>query len=120
MNTFADDLCKLGTVFEFYDALQKVVFGKDASAGRELYYEGKRCDSLPFLEKYRQYEDDQEYLKHVTEDYDDLMFVVLDIFPDFKMRVKQDKKTHKAEMQAEIIGKQERIIKENFSNKINT
>ena len=42
----------------------------NASAGRNLYYEGRVCDSLPFLEKYRQIEDDDEYVQRVTADYD--------------------------------------------------
>lgn len=34
---FVSDLCKLGTAFEYYDALQKIRFGYDVSAGRNLY-----------------------------------------------------------------------------------
>ena len=47
------ELCKLGTAFEYYDVLQKVRIEHDVSSGRNLYYEGKIFDSLPFLEKYR-------------------------------------------------------------------
>lgn len=99
---FVSDVCRLGTAFEYYDALQKIRCSHDVSAGRGLYYEGHICDSLPFLEKYRQYTDDAEYLEHVNADYDDRLFDLLEMFPDFKMRVKQDRKTHKAEMCAEI------------------
>lgn len=99
---FISDLCRLGTVFEYYSALQEVRLRHDVAVGRSLYYEGRICDSLPFLEKYRQYTDDAEYLKHFNEDYDDRIFDALEMFPDFKMRVKQDKKSHKTEMSAEI------------------
>lgn len=99
---FISDLCKLGTVFEYYDVLQKVRYAHDVPTGRNLYYEGRICDSLRFLEKYRQYTDDTEYLEHFNADYDDRIFDALKMFPDFKMRVKQDKKTHKTEMCAEI------------------
>lgn len=46
---FVSDLCKLGVVFEYYDALQKAEYEHNASAGRELYYEGRFRDSLPFF-----------------------------------------------------------------------
>ena len=99
---FVSDLCKLGTAFEYYDALQKIRCNYDVAAGRKLYYEGRVCDSLPFLEKYRHYTDDTEYLEHFNEDYDDRIFDAFEMFPDFKMRLKQNRKTHKAEMTAEI------------------
>ena len=102
VNDFVSDLCKLGTAYEYYDALTKVCYGKDAQAGRSLYYEGRICDSLPFFEKYSQYVDDTEYIKHVTDDYNARVFDLLEMFPDFKMRVKQDRKTHKVEMAADI------------------
>ena len=99
---FVTDLCKLGTAFEYYDVLQKVRIEHDVSAGRNLYYEGNICDSLPFLEKYRRYTGDAEYLEHFNADYNDRVFDLLEMFPDFKLRVKQNPKTHKAEMMAEI------------------
>ncbi len=78
---FVSDLCKLGTAFEYYDALQKVRYSHDVSAGRNLYYEGNICDSLPFLEKYRQFTEDAEYLEHFNADYDDRIFDALEMFP---------------------------------------
>ena len=81
---------------------KKIRYEHDVSAGRSLYYEGHICDNLPFLEKYRQYMDYAEYLEHFNADYDDRVFNALEMFPDFKMRMKQDRKTHKAEMSAEI------------------
>ena len=99
---FVSDLCRLGTVFEYYSALQKVRFRHDVATGRRLFYEGRVCNSLSFLEKYRQYTDDAEYLKHFNEDYNDRISDALEMFPDFKMRVKQNPKTHKTEMSAEI------------------
>lgn len=99
---FITDLCKLGTAFEYYDAIKKVKYGHSVAAGRNLYYEGRVCDSMPFLEKYRLCSKDEEYLQRFNEGYDALLQNALDMFPDFKMRVKQNKKTHKAEMAAEI------------------
>lgn len=98
---FVSNLCKLGTSFEYYDALTKVRYG-DVQAERSLYYEGRVCDSLPFLEKYRLYSDDAEYIKHVMDNIDARVFDMLEMFPDFKMRVKQDRKTYKIEMGADI------------------
>ena len=102
VKTFISDLIKLGTAYEYYYVLQRIKYRKDVTAGRELYYEGRICDSMPFLEKYRQYTIDAEYLKHFNEDYNELFSNVLDMLPDFKMRVKQNPKTYKAEMCAEI------------------
>lgn len=99
---FVSDLCRLGTAFEYYDTLRKVRWDKDVSAGRSLYYEGRLCDSIAFLEKYSQYMDDEEYLEHFNENYNERVYDALELFPDFKMRVKQDPKTHKAEMVADI------------------
>jgi hypothetical protein len=63
MKDFVSDLFKLGTAYEHYDALTKICCSKDTKAGRCLYYEGRICDILPFLEKYRQYTDDAEYVQ---------------------------------------------------------
>ena len=86
---------------ENLDARTKARYG-DAQAGRSLYYEGRICDSLPFLEKYRQYTSDSDYVKHFTYDKDARVFDLLEMFSDFKMRVRQDRKTHKIEMGADI------------------
>ncbi|MCD8009056.1 MAG: hypothetical protein LUF68_09050 [Clostridiales bacterium] len=90
IDTFKKDLCELGTVFEYDFALEQVRAG-NITAGRELYYEGRMCDSLPFLEKYRNCSD-EEYRQKVNEDYRYLKGCVLDMMPDFRMRLKQDKK----------------------------
>lgn len=102
VDDFVEDVCKLGRAFEYYDALTSVKYSRDVEAGRNLYYEGKHCDSLAFLEHFMQYTDDEEYLKHFDEEYDDLLFNLLEMFPDFKLRLKQDRKTHKAELAADI------------------
>lgn len=99
---FITDLCKLGTAFEYYDALHKVRYEHNASAGRNLYYEGRVCDSLPFLEKYRPITGDDEYEQQVKKDYDSRMLDLIEMFPDIRMRLKQNKKTHKIEMGAEV------------------
>ena len=102
VNRFIKDLCNLGTVFEAYFALHRVNYYKEVSYGRELYYEGRICDSMAFLEKYRKYEDDAEYLKHVKADYNNLMATILDMFPDFRMRLKVNQKTGKIEYGADV------------------
>lgn len=53
---------------------------------------------------YRQYKDDAEYVQHVSGDYDAhaRVYDLLEMFPDFRMRVKRDRKTHKVEMGADI------------------
>jgi hypothetical protein len=58
---FIKDLCGLGTVFELYFALKRLKDYGEVNYTRNLYYEGRLCDGLRFLERYRQYEDDEEY-----------------------------------------------------------
>ena len=99
---FVSDLCDLGGVFEYYDALQKVKYAHNASAGRSLYYAGRFRDGRPFLERYRLIQEDVDYVRNVREDYDELIFHLVDMFPDFRMRLKQDPKTHKIELTADI------------------
>lgn len=99
---FMSELCKLGTAFEYHYALEEVKNHHNATAGRNLYYEGRVCDSLPFLEKYRQIEDDGEYIQRVIVDYDNRVFDLTEMFPDIRMRLKQNRKTHKIEMGAEV------------------
>ena len=70
---FIKDLCDLGTVFELFYIL----------------------DNL-------KYEDDKEYRSRVLEDYNDLIFKVIDMFPDFRMRLKLDKKTGKVMFGADV------------------
>lgn len=41
-------------------------------------------------------------MEHFNADYDECIFDALEMFPDFKMRVKQNEKTRKAEISAEI------------------
>ena len=99
---FVSELCKLGTAFEYHYALQEVKIHHNASAGRNLYYEGRVCDSLSFLEKYRSITDDGEYEQQVKKDYDSRMLDLTEMFPDIRMRLKQNRKTHKIEMGAEV------------------
>ena len=99
---FIKDLCDLGTVFELYFALIRFKNYGEVDYARNLYYEGRVCDSLAFLERYRQYEDDGEYKARILEDYNDLMFKVIDMFPDFRMRLKLDRKKSKIMYGADI------------------
>ena len=102
VDCFVSDLCSLGTTFEYYDALEKVRYNHDALAGRNLYYEGRVCDSLPFLEKYRLCADDNEYIKQINGDFEELISGLLEMFPEIQMRLKQNKSTHIIEMGAKV------------------
>ena len=72
------------------------------ASGRALYYEGRICDSKPFLEHFRHCETDEEYLKGFNEEYHQLRLNVLDMFPDIRWRLKENSKTGKVEMGAEV------------------
>ena len=99
---FIKDLCDLGTVFELYYILDNLKYEGNVRNARNLYYEGRLRDSLAFLERYSKYEDDKDYRTHVLEDYNDLIFRVIDMFPDFRMRLKIDKKTGKVMFGADV------------------
>ena len=99
---FIKDLCDLGTVFELYYMLDNLKYEGNVKNARNLYYEGRLCDTLAFLERYSKYEDDKEYRVRVLEDYSDLIFKVIDMFPDFRMRLKLDKKTGKVMFGADV------------------
>ena len=88
---FIKDLCDLGTVFELFYILDNLKYEGNVKNARNLYYEGRLRDSLAFLERSR-----------VLEDYNDLIFKVIDMFPDFRMRLKLDKKTGKVMFGADI------------------
>ncbi len=102
LKRFLDDLCKLGTTFEYYHALNQAVTRSDVSFCRGLYYEGRICDSLPFLERYRRIVDDAEYLAQLKADMDDRMAIVLEHIPDFRMRLKKDKKKGTIQFGADV------------------
>ena len=69
---------------------------------RKAVITGRLCDSLAFLERYRQYEDDDEYKSRLLEHYNDHIMQVIDMIPDFRMRLKFDKKTEKVMFGADI------------------
>ena len=102
IDDFIRDLCRLGSTFEFYYALRLSHVYHDASFAKGLYYEGRYCDGMAFLEKYKKYEDDAEYLAHIDEDYNDLARTLLYSFPDFRMRLKLDDETGKISYGADI------------------
>jgi predicted metalloendopeptidase len=55
-----------------------------------------------FLNDTGQYEDDEEYKAHILENYNEHISQVIDMFPDFRMRLKLDKKTKKVMYGADI------------------
>lgn len=97
---FITDLCALGTTFEFNEVLNK--YSANPEKARDLYYEGRLCDSLPFFEKYSVYENDSNYIKHIDEDYNKLQQQVIDLFPDFRMRLKINPRNQKIEYGADV------------------
>ncbi len=99
---FLDDLCRLGTTFEYYQALNAAISNGDVSGCRALYYEGRVCDSLPFMERYGQYKSDEDYLAALKADLDDRMGIVLDRIPDFRMRLKKDKRKGTIQFGADV------------------
>lgn len=99
---FINDLCKLGSAYEYYDVIKRVHVEHDVTCGRALYYEGRICDSKPFLEKFRHCETDDEYLAEFNIEYDDLMLNVMESIPDIRMRLQKNKKTGKIEMGADV------------------
>ena len=92
LKRFEKDLCELGKAFEFFFALKRITGSSDAECGRNLYYEGRLCDTIPFLERYKKIKDDDDYITQVYEDYKELTAKLLDLFPDFNMRLKTDSK----------------------------
>ncbi len=102
LKRFIKDLCDLGTVFELYYILDNLKYEGNVVNASNLYYEGRLRDSLAFLERYSKYEDDKEYKARVLEDYNDLIFKMIDMFPDFRMRLKLDKKTGKVMFGADV------------------
>ena len=102
VSDFVKDLCKLGSAYEYYDVLMKVRYNHDVAAGRALYYEGRICDSMPFLEKFRRFDNDEQYLCEFNKEYKDLMSNVLDMFPDIRWRLKMNPKSGKIEMGADV------------------
>lgn len=102
LKRFIKDLCDLVMVFELYFALDSAKYHHQPKYARNLYYEGRLCDGLAFLEKYRKHENDGEYLRQIIADYNDRIVQMLDMFPDFRMRLKLDKKTGKVMFGADV------------------
>lgn len=92
LKRFEKDLYELGRTFEYFFALKRITEYSDAECGRKLYYEGRLCDSFAFLEKYNGIEDDDDYTTQIYEDYKELTSKLLDLFPDFNMRLRFDSK----------------------------
>lgn len=102
LSTFLHDLCNLGNTFAYYMALRNIKENGKTTAARALYYEGRICDGLPFFEKYRGLENDQEYIAKVIENYDEHLIGLIGMFPDFRMRLKRDKMTKKIMYGADV------------------
>lgn len=101
IDEFVRDLCNLGMTFELYHALNEAFYG-DAQYARELYYEGRICDSIAFLEKYSHIESDEEYIKQLKADKAVLRQQLIDLFPDFRMRLKMNRWSKKIEYGADV------------------
>lgn len=99
---FLKDLCDLGNTFWFWHALDRIKTYKDPKEARQLYYEGRLRDRFSFFEKYRDIEDDDEYVNEVMADYGYHIEMLLGLFPDFRMRLKMDEMTHRIMYGADI------------------
>ena len=103
VDDFISDLTNLGRAFDMYYALRQLKYNHDADRAIHLYHEGRLCDGLPFLERFRSSsESEEDFSQKILENYDVLMANLLDVFPDFRMRLKVDKKTHKIMFGADI------------------
>lgn len=102
IEAFLKDLCSLGMAFELYYALNQAYSYKNPQYARSLYYEGRICDSYAFLEKYRNCESDEEYLQKLNVDREERMMQLVDLFPDFRMRLKLNPRTKKIEYGADV------------------
>ena len=99
---FINDLCRLGTTFDFAYALTEIKENGNVTPARELYYEGRLCDGLPFFETYRWIDDDEEYREKVMNEYDKHTETLIDILPDFRMRLKLDRESGKVMYGADV------------------
>lgn len=102
INMFLNDLCKLGRAFEFYFALESIVDNGDTSYAKKLYYEGRVCDGLNVFSKYSPFKTNDEYISNVLKDYRTLSENLVDLFPNFEMRLKYDLRHKKIEYGADI------------------
>lgn len=103
IDDFICDLSNLGRAFELYYALRRLKYNHEADHAIQLYYEGRLCDGLPFLERYRAFsESEEDFSQKVLDDYDVLMEKLLDLFPAFRMRLHTDKRSHKVMFGADI------------------
>ena len=65
VDAFTHDLCWIGATMDFFRALIAVTIEKNTQPARDLYFEGKLEDGLPFFERYRNMLDDAEYI-HIS------------------------------------------------------
>ena len=99
---FIHDLGNLATAYSYGFALSQLRHLGNTKPARELFYEGRLRDGLPFFEQYRSIESDSEYVMAVTADYKEHLIILIDLFPDFRMRLKLDDKTGKIMYGADV------------------
>ena len=102
VDAFTHDLCNIGATMDFYQALIAAAKNKDPHKARALYFEGKLEDGLPFFERYRNLQDDAEYVHAILKDYDELTDKLICLFPEHRMQLTKDSKTGKIGMYADI------------------
>ncbi len=91
---FFDELHNLATAAFYYSALKKAREDRDTYLARSTYYRGNYYkDGLPFFEKYRNIEDDREYLRRIDEDYPELLDKLIFLFPKFQMSLQVNEDT---------------------------
>ena len=114
INTFLDDLGKLYNAVMFYVALEGVCIADDESA-YDLSNEGKYFEGYSFFDKYKHpivaIPDDLDYgdakgnlieEMQIDDDYDELRNALIDIIPEFTMKLKVDSCTNRLEFSTDI------------------
>lgn len=99
---FIDDMCEVGRVFDYAFALIEIKENGNTVPARRQYYEGRICDGFPFFEKYRDIEDDDKYVESVLDDFSEHTERLIDLIPDFRMRLKLDRDSGKVMYGADV------------------
>lgn len=92
----------LRPVFKLFFAFTGLEYYGEVNYTSNLYYEGRTCDSLTFLNQHRQYQNDKEYMANILEKHNYYIFQVIDMYPGFRLRMKLDKLTDKVMYEGDI------------------
>lgn len=105
INNFLDDLGKLYNAVMFYVALEGICIADDEAA-YDLSKEGKYFEGYSFFDKYKHpivaIPDDLDYGDAKGNLYDELRNALIDIIPEFTMKLKVDPRTNRLEFSTDI------------------